>query len=396
MDQTTPPIQPAPNNNESASQSKSNSRLFYIVSAGVALIILVIGLVFWINREPASYIDNFLKKFLGKGGQTVCTMEAKQCADGSYVSRTGPNCEFTACPAASDCVKENESIGAVYPGVVPKQCCAGLTPVIPQNIVGTQGICKKIEEATKDWKTYINENYGFEFQYPKDHTVYTTIDEAKSLLIPADAQSNNVKIAEDEKLLFGAEANILEFKFIPEKISAGDWLEKNKATLFSKEATVTVKNFELGGKSALEVNGAGTIDSLYGVVIIEENNGLLIITQGVSSNLFNNILATFKFVSPGPQSCQTDSDCACGTKIDTGGCFYGNKQYVDTKKQCPDFCSGIDGKMVTRCVKNVCAQFKIANNQALCTTDTKECPDGSWVNRVAPNCQFAPCPKMDQ
>lgn len=27
-----------------------------------------------------------------------CTQEAKQCPDGSYVSRTGPNCEFAACP----------------------------------------------------------------------------------------------------------------------------------------------------------------------------------------------------------------------------------------------------------------------------------------------------------
>lgn len=28
----------------------------------------------------------------------ACTMEAKQCPDGSYVSRTGPNCEFSPCP----------------------------------------------------------------------------------------------------------------------------------------------------------------------------------------------------------------------------------------------------------------------------------------------------------
>lgn len=28
----------------------------------------------------------------------ACTMEAKLCPDGSYVSRTGPNCEFTLCP----------------------------------------------------------------------------------------------------------------------------------------------------------------------------------------------------------------------------------------------------------------------------------------------------------
>ena len=28
----------------------------------------------------------------------ACTQEAKQCPDGSYVGRTGPNCEFAACP----------------------------------------------------------------------------------------------------------------------------------------------------------------------------------------------------------------------------------------------------------------------------------------------------------
>lgn len=27
-----------------------------------------------------------------------CTQEAKQCPDGSYVGRTGPNCEFAPCP----------------------------------------------------------------------------------------------------------------------------------------------------------------------------------------------------------------------------------------------------------------------------------------------------------
>ena len=28
----------------------------------------------------------------------ACTMEAKQCPDGSYVGRSGPSCEFAACP----------------------------------------------------------------------------------------------------------------------------------------------------------------------------------------------------------------------------------------------------------------------------------------------------------
>jgi hypothetical protein len=33
--------------------------------------------------------------------QVMCTMDAKQCADGSWVGRSGPTCEFV-CPAATD------------------------------------------------------------------------------------------------------------------------------------------------------------------------------------------------------------------------------------------------------------------------------------------------------
>ena len=31
-------------------------------------------------------------------GDAACTEEAKECPDGTSVSRTGPNCEFPACP----------------------------------------------------------------------------------------------------------------------------------------------------------------------------------------------------------------------------------------------------------------------------------------------------------
>jgi hypothetical protein len=33
-------------------------------------------------------------------GGVACTQEAMECPDGSYVGRTGPNCEFAACPNA--------------------------------------------------------------------------------------------------------------------------------------------------------------------------------------------------------------------------------------------------------------------------------------------------------
>ncbi len=40
------------------------------------------------------------------GQGAVCTMEAMQCPDGTYVGRTGPNCEFAACPTAPASIGE--------------------------------------------------------------------------------------------------------------------------------------------------------------------------------------------------------------------------------------------------------------------------------------------------
>lgn len=35
----------------------------------------------------------------GKGDMTICPMDARICPDGrTSVGRTGPNCEFAACP----------------------------------------------------------------------------------------------------------------------------------------------------------------------------------------------------------------------------------------------------------------------------------------------------------
>jgi hypothetical protein len=55
--------------------------------------------------------------------------------------------------------------------------------------------------------------------------------------------------------------------------------------------------------------------------------------------------------------CFSDNDCSCGVKITTGECFVGNKKFVNPNIQCPDFCTGIHGKFVTKCVNNKCVLF---------------------------------------
>lgn len=40
----------------------------------------------------------------------ACTMEAKQCPDGSYVGRTGPMCEFAECPGGVDVLGPGDNV----------------------------------------------------------------------------------------------------------------------------------------------------------------------------------------------------------------------------------------------------------------------------------------------
>lgn len=63
-------------------------------------------------------------------GEIVCTQEAKQCPDGSYVGRRGPRCEFASCPSASPSPAESPHAA--------------------------------------EWKTYRNEKLAFQFDYSSE------------------------------------------------------------------------------------------------------------------------------------------------------------------------------------------------------------------------------------
>jgi hypothetical protein len=61
---------------------------------------------------------------------------------------------------------------------------------------------------------------------------------------------------------------------------------------------------------------------------------------------------------PEDKRCENDGDCACGTNVIDGSCFYGNKNFVDEKWQCPDFCTGIANNFAIKCVNNECMQIR--------------------------------------
>lgn len=56
----------------------------------IAVIVALVAIAIWLMSTERSHAPE----------PVACTMEAKLCPDGTAVGRTGPNCEFAACPGA--------------------------------------------------------------------------------------------------------------------------------------------------------------------------------------------------------------------------------------------------------------------------------------------------------
>ena len=69
-----------------------NPRRFFVGRAIGFVVVLLVAAFGWYLYKPYLPTPNT--------GGVACTAEAMQCPDGSYVGRTGPNCEFV-CPEAT-------------------------------------------------------------------------------------------------------------------------------------------------------------------------------------------------------------------------------------------------------------------------------------------------------
>ncbi len=71
----------------------------------IIVLIIIAGALWWqVGPKPEN-----------SGPPVVCAMDAKLCPDGSYVARSGPTCEFAACPGAGlSCLKDSDCPSAKY------------------------------------------------------------------------------------------------------------------------------------------------------------------------------------------------------------------------------------------------------------------------------------------
>jgi hypothetical protein len=64
----------------------------------IIIIALTAGMFIWFQQKNLADVDQSMNNLPVVTTHRACTEEAKLCPDGSYVSRTGPKCEFMPCP----------------------------------------------------------------------------------------------------------------------------------------------------------------------------------------------------------------------------------------------------------------------------------------------------------
>jgi hypothetical protein len=67
---------------------------------GAVIVLVLIGITDAVDEYSKARLPNYGVDNDGRDN-VVCTMEARECPDGSYVGRTGPRCEFSPCPAST-------------------------------------------------------------------------------------------------------------------------------------------------------------------------------------------------------------------------------------------------------------------------------------------------------
>lgn len=117
----------------------------------LASVLLVIGLLlYW-------YASN-------QGGSSedvgFCTMEALMCPDGSYVGRSGPECDFSACPNRDFFVGELARDGEGYRLIIaaPKEAVNSATYAMPINLKISNIVGQFIGQSVKVRGSFVEGN----------------------------------------------------------------------------------------------------------------------------------------------------------------------------------------------------------------------------------------------
>lgn len=218
-------------------------------------------------------------------GIVGCTQEAKICPDGSSVSRVGPNCEFAACPNTNtsteitsfeECVAAGNPVAESY----PRQCIAEgqtFTEAIDTNANQNTNSAK---DATKDWKTYENQEWGFRFQYPPSLYAIPTLPVESSVVSLSEHAPYDTNVS-----LGVAGTNEFTVAIVPQSLE-----------IYRKESKLNYSKEIIGGRNGYISTKHSTFEDTGQTVIVDfEGKTLVISASGDRLEVLPTILSTFTF-----------------------------------------------------------------------------------------------------
>ena len=107
-------------------------------SAVIIVVVVTIIIALWV-------VDT---RVVETPARQACSMIAKLCPDGSYVSQTGPNCEFAACPAITATTASTTSGGGTVPATSGVRGTISLGPTCPVERIPPDPACADKPYAT--------------------------------------------------------------------------------------------------------------------------------------------------------------------------------------------------------------------------------------------------------
>jgi hypothetical protein len=255
----------------------------------ITVIIIIAGIIAFLSvMEMDSIGQTGNNSSQIKLTRKACTQEAKLCPDGSYVSRTGPNCEFAACSSENNLVgndkDEHGCIGSAgYIWCEEKQKC----------LRTWEEICGTLDLA--NWKTYQNENYGFEFKYPAELVPASETSQGLPFLY---VRKNDGNSSFSNNLQFGTPYTFASKGTIEENL---DWTLKEYNCY--KDGTISLINAKACCYDIRRPNAQTGIGDLGPEAKIVGKDKVIFIYYNISKNteiaqaekVLKQILSTFKF-----------------------------------------------------------------------------------------------------
>jgi plastocyanin len=128
----------------------------------VVAILIVVGGIILLTSDTMVPENN---------GPVACTLEAKMCPDGSAVGRTGPNCEFAACPVSTTTPSTSTTTAPTPPNTVDTPAVAPKTITVTYTDSGFSPAIVNIKRG--DTVTFINQGTGSMWVGSNDHPSHT-------------------------------------------------------------------------------------------------------------------------------------------------------------------------------------------------------------------------------